>query len=123
MYVKKVTPVRARPRRRGLLGFGDDGRDAHGCTPDQVWNDTAGGCVSIDENIRIINAGAAAASSGGSSSSGSSGTLNKFLSALFPPPTVATGPMVPVSSGGIGTGTAIAIAGGVVVLALLLSRR
>jgi LPXTG-motif cell wall-anchored protein len=40
------------------------GLDVHGCTPDQVWNDTAGRCVSLDENLQIINAGIPAPDAG-----------------------------------------------------------
>lgn len=70
---------RVRRRRRGLIGVGalgdGDGKDVHGCTPEQVWNDTAGACVSLDENITIINKGVAAATSSSSSSGGFFDTL------------------------------------------------
>lgn len=120
MYIKNA-PRRVPRRRRGFLGFGDDNLDAHGCRPDQVFNDTAGGCVSLDENTRLIEGGITSSGSGASSQS-SSGILTSVLKSFFPTPMVPAGPVAPVS-GGIGTGTAIAIAGGVVVLALVLSRR
>jgi len=114
MYIKKVPP---HPRRRGLFGFGDDNTDAHGCTPDQVWNDTAGACVSLDENIRIINAGTQSQPSGG----GGSGVLDTLLKSFFPTPTM-TPPMAP-SSGGISTTTALLIGGGLLLGAVLLTRK
>lgn len=40
------------------------------CTdPNQVWNDTAGRCVSLDQNLALINADVAKASRGGVSPS------------------------------------------------------
>lgn len=138
MYVKKVPPMPARARRRGLLGLGGFS-DSDQCSTIPIgdpYRKPGNYCATPDGGMTTFNADGStyrqpgytvdpdpAHPSGPSGGGSGSGTLNKFLSALFPAPTMPTGPMVPVSSGGIGTGTAIAIAGGVVVLALLLSRR
>lgn len=49
--------------------------------PDMVWNDSAG-CVTLDENLRIINAGVAAASSSGTPSSSASGSGGGILDSI-----------------------------------------
>jgi hypothetical protein len=74
MYIKDGMANVNRIRRGGgpdptsvlsTLGFGGMGdvatTDAHGCTSDKVWNDTAGACVSLEQNLAIINQGVAAA--------------------------------------------------------------
>lgn len=65
MAYKMTRPRKKKSLLASLLGLGD-ALDAHGCTPDQVWNDTAGGCVSLEDNLAIINTGVAASSSSGS---------------------------------------------------------
>jgi hypothetical protein len=137
MYVKKI-PMRVRGRRRGLMGFGSlgDFTDDDQCSvipAGDPYRKPGNYCATPDGGITTFNAdgstfrqpGAvdpdpAHSARGGASSGG--GVLDTFLKTLFPTPTMATGPLAPMQTG-IGTGTALMIAGGVVLFAFVATRR
>lgn len=134
MYVKKMPP-RAAPRRRGLFGLGDF-TDSDQCSTIPIgdpYRKPGNYCATPDGGITTFNADGSTFRSPGAvdpdpahpagSGGGGSGTglLDSFLRALLPAPTPA--PVMVPSSGGISTGTVIAIAGAGLIAVMLLTRK
>lgn len=142
-YFKRLSPSRPVPRRRGLLGMGDF-TDTDQCSTIPLgspYRKPGNYCATPDGGTTTFNsdgttyrqpgyavdpdpAHPAGTGPGGSSNSSSGGgildSITRVLTgALAPPPTV----VVPGASTGMSTGTMLALAGGAVLVAVLLARR
>lgn len=140
-FLRSRPPVRTMPRKRGLLGMGDFS-DTTQCSEIPLgdpYRKPGNYCATPDGGTTTFNADGStyrapgytvdpdpahpAGSSSGSSSSSAGGIMDSITriltGAIAPPqPTV----IVP-GAGGMSTGTMVALAGGAVLLAILLSRR
>lgn len=117
-YVKK----NALARRRPMMGFGDF-NDESLCTSipsGDAYRKPGNYCNTGDGGYTTFNADGSTYSVPVSTPPSSPSTVSKILTALFPPPIVM--PNVPVATG-MSTTTKVAIAGGAVLLAVVLLRR
>lgn len=132
MYIKKLPP---RSRRRGLLGFGDftDSDQCSTIPAGDPYRKPGNYCATPDGGLTTFNSDGSTyrqpgavdpdpahpARAGGG---GGGGVLDTLLRSFFPTPTMSPPIMAP-QSGGISTTTAILIGGGLLVGAVLLTRK
>lgn len=132
-YLKRATVTR-RPRRRGLMGLGGFS-DSDQCStipmgdpyrkPDNYCATPDGGLVTFNADGSVVRTPGGVdpdpAHPAGTRASGGSWFDSLFRAFT---PTIASPPfMPPVQSSGISTTTVLALAGGAVVLAYLVTRR
>lgn len=133
MYIKKMAVRRPTARRRGVAGFGGFGDDygdpmAPTCPTGQMWNDTTGGCVAMQyvnpTPISVVTSPVSRVTPTPAPSSPSA--FDAFFRALAPTPGYPAPGVMPgmtiMPQSGISTTTAVALAGGALLLAVLLSR-
>jgi hypothetical protein len=131
MYLKKTPPRRRRP---GLLGFGDftDSDQCSTIPSGDPYRKPGNYCATPDGGITTFNSDGSTyrqpgsvdpdpAHPAGSGGGGGGGVLDSILKSFFPAPVMT--PVMAPSSGGLSTTTALMIGGGVLLVAVLLSRK